>query len=80
MCLSDVIQVRCARAECPSATISFFPPPALSSVIGHPPVWALLGCVHMCMLENMQYEHEHRYALVHIRWHGVRMQVFNAAL
>ncbi len=79
-CLSDVIQVRCARAESPSATISFFFPPALSSVIGHLPVWVFWGCVHVCMLKNMQYQHEYRYAPVHISWHGVRMQTFNAAL
>lgn len=73
VCLSDVIQVQCARAESSGVTIRFFFfTLAISPVIGHSPVWFFLG-MHMCMQNHMQCEHEYRYALVHIRWHGERM-------
>ena len=77
--LSDIIQMQCARAECPGDTISSPPPPPppppLNVCHRTPSSLAFLG-MHACLKTcNMSLT-----TGMHLTEHGVRMQMFSAAL
>lgn len=74
--LSDVIQVHCARAECPGVIIRFFFF-FNSRLVPFSCHWtpSRLGfffreCMHKPPPRRMQCERKHRYVLMHIRWRG----------